>query len=376
VNGRTPRRLWKRRRFFGYVPNERTERVKHHLAMLGASLAMVAAVAHAQQPPGFAIAVQAPPNAGCVDGARLTALVEERAGRPVSRGDASAQLAIDVVIAARAGGYVARVTITDAGARVLGEREIEVEGACEALTDMLTLVIASSVGVSTDMVPAATPPAASPPAPPPEPTASAPLRFAVEPPNAPPVFVAEVPASNPSPSSLPVPWTFQLGAFGRVLTGVAPQPSVAFGLDLFANHAGLSLGASALWLSPLAFGSDELDLRPTGIAGELNACGRAVHEARVALAFCAGFQAGALNAEASRLWRATQRWDALIQLSPSVRARWALSPRFGLGAALAAAIPVLFPRYSYVDAAGESTLYHAVAPGVWAELGIWIRVGS
>jgi hypothetical protein len=74
------------------------------------------------------------------------------------------------------------------------------------------------------------------------------------------------------------------------------------------------------------------------------------------------------------LWRTEPRWDALVQLAPSMHAPIALTTHFGLTLGGGAAVPLIFPRYAYADAEGKVATYHEVELGVWAELGLWARL--
>lgn len=329
-------------------------------------LLALSSVARAEGGAALRIELRAPDGAACTSAPALTERVVERVGRA----DAGEGVAVTVVIEAQGGGHRAQVTVRDASGQVLGQREIAEAGACTALDDTLTLVIASSVGV---MTAEPSEPAAPEPPPPPLPAEPEPEpapRAAEPPASAPPRFVSTPPSSGPEP---PARWTFELELSGRGLTGVLPKPSASASLGGFAGHGDLGLSASASWLVPATLREDsELELHATGVWGELSACGRLAHAGLTAVWLCAGAHGGALRADAERLWRGHARWDALVQLVPSMRARIALASGFGLSLGCGADVPLVFPRYSYADAQGEVATYHEVELGVWAELGLWI----
>jgi hypothetical protein len=67
--------------------------------------------------------------------------------------------------------------------------------------------------------------------------------------------------------------------------------------------------------------------------------------------------------------------QGLLQATPGVLALFPLSHRVRLQTGVGAAFPVIFPRYSYLDEAGQRRTYHVVQMGLWAELGAALRVG-
>jgi hypothetical protein len=328
-------------------------------------LLIFSGVAQAADGVGFRIALHAPEHAACISADRLTSLVEERTGR-TAVGGSGPRLTVDVVIERREPGYRALVSTSDSSGRDAGQRELLVEGACTALDEMLTLVISSSVGVASVLQPTA----ATPPAP------RVPLQEAH------PLQVASKPASTETdndglatPSRTPAaPWNLELSASARGLTGVLPNPGLGAALGVFAKHGGIWLGVSGTWLAPVTAVWRRLEWRATGGWAELNLCSGPALPWQASVAFCAGLQAGALRASAEGLWNSTPRVDALVQLAPSVRAGIGLVSRLALIFAIGATCPIVFPRYAFLDAASQLTPYHAVGLGVWAELGISIRV--
>jgi hypothetical protein len=334
----------------GLAPRD-AARVQRHISRLIALLGVVG-VAHAQDAAGFRIALQAPEDARCVTTERLTQLVEERAGRTAARAGTTARVQVAVVIAPRAAGYRASVTVSD-GRQASGQRELSADGACSALDDVLTLVIAASVGVAA-------------PAPPPADHQDRPRLEATR-----PLEPVRVGQADTEPT---LAWSFDLDASLRVLTGVLPPPVAGASLALWVTHGALQLGVSGTWLPPVSPGDpSELRLRMTGGWGELDVCGRMSSIWRTSFAFCTGLQVGALRAVPNGLSSGTPRWDALVQLAPSVRMQLAVLPWLGPSLAVGAAIPLQFPQYSYRDTRGAAVFYHAVELGVWAQLGLWIR---
>ncbi len=323
--------------------------------MASCALLQAASWARAQAHPGFEIAVRAPEGAGCVSGEALTEQIEARAGRPAATADGGAGVQVDVVIEREAGGHRARVSMSNASGSVQAQRELTADGPCSALDDMLVLVIASSVGVSSE------PLSVEPPRPPQPPRAPLPEP---EPSHA---------SDERSPAVAAMPWLVDLEASGRLLTGTLPDLHAAVGLGLFAAYGAFAVRAGGAWLPP-ATSQAALRLQHTGGFGELDLCGRAAHAARFAVLLCAGVQAGALYAEAGPLGRETPRWDGLVQLAPRVTARFGLVSWAGLALGVGSTIPVMFPRYSYVSAAGADVRLHAASPGVFGELALWIRL--
>lgn len=338
---------------------------------LGGLLAMSAAV-HAQRREALQFEVRAADQT-CTSARALRARVIERLGDTAS----SASLHVAVEITAQGESHRARVTLREANGETLGRREIVETGACSALDEPLTLVIASGIGVASPHVaPAAPPPQ---PAAPPSPSPASPTALPAEPrplPREPepqwPRFVSTPPSRKPV---RPERWLVDLGVSVRVLTGLLPEASAGGGLALVAGHGSWALAASATWLLPVTLRLDsELALHVTGAAAELSGCRRLAHGAISSLWLCAGVQGGALRTAAPQLWRYQPRWDGLVQLVPSALGRFAFAGRFGLSLRCAAAIPLIFPRYGYVDPRGALASYHQVEPGVWLELGLWTQI--
>jgi len=306
------------------------------------------------------LSLRAPVGAGCVSAAQLAERVHTRVGRAV---DAQAAPRVEVVIEAHANGYLARVTSQVADGRARRQRELTTRGACDTLDEMLVLVIASSVGVTPAS--AATP---SPRAP------SKPVRLAVDWPSerAAPQLA---PAAVGGTASRALPWHFELGALAGVVTGLLPSAAFVTGASLLVMHGALGVRTAGTWLpNQRDHAPSPLQLRTTGGLGELGLCGRAAHTSQLAVLFCASAMGGAMRAEADPLWRRTSRWDGLLLLTPRVMARLQLLPRAGLELGLGSSIPLLFPRYTYANLAGDSVQAHAAELGVFAELAFWVRI--
>jgi hypothetical protein len=266
--------------------------VKHFFRTLG-SLLMLCGVARGQDGVDFQITVHAPAERGCPSAERLTDLVAQRAGRPALSGKSNYRLSFDIVVESTTSGNRARVRVSDANGHDIGQRELTAEGACSVLEDMLTLVIASSVGVSS-----APPPAAQPPVPR---EAKTPVTaFRIESEQPPDPATVQNTSARSQVAEPTVAWTIDLVAAGRALTGLLPKLSAAASLALFAEREGLGIGLSASWLPPVTTHSQSaFELHSTGAWAEVSLCGRLARMPQSTVAFCGGLQAGALRAYAS-----------------------------------------------------------------------------
>jgi hypothetical protein len=322
----------------------RSRTLRRIVSLLGAALwLLLCSGVDAQNAASFRIAVA---GERCVSAARLTEMVEERA-----RGAADA-LDVDVAIERLAAGFRARVEVRDARGRNVGGRELEVDGPCSELAEVLTLVIASSVGLREVSTPV------------PEPT-----RRPSQ------TDVSEAPAVTLS-AGTPARWTVSLHATGRVVQGLAPSLGFGPDLGLFVGNGRLMLGLSGLWLPPRVSAPDARPVRTSGALGELHVCACALGTATNGVALCAGVQAGALRTVAQWLPDASRHWNALVQLLPGMRGQLRVWDRFGITLGLGASLPLLFPRFRYVSAAGSDVEHHAATLGFWGELGVSVGLDS
>jgi hypothetical protein len=173
------------------------------------------------------------------------------------------------------------------------------------------------------------------------------------------------------------PWWFELGASARAMSGLVPGPAVAGALGLTASVAALQLHLGGIWLPGVdtrvgARGESRFSV----VLGELDVCGIAARPAHGSLAFCAGGQAGVIRGRASGLWMQRASQQPVVQAVPSARALLSVARWLSVQSAVGATVPLLFARYAYVDQAGQSHTYHSVEVGLWAELGVALRLGG
>lgn len=325
-------------------------------------LCLSASIARAQADSGFTLQLQAPNNEHCIDAASLTRAIEARTGRSARAPQTAAAVRVNVQIDRTAQGYRANLSIQNA------QRELQVEGSCSELDEMLVVVIASSLGITPDSErKARAGTRTSPAAPVVAWKLDSPLTAAE------PIQPRE-PVATPE-AGTSQPWQLEVSASARMLTAIMPRATFGPALSLFARWGALGLHASGTWLPSTAYTlPSTLTLRATGGLGELGVCGLAAGETRLLALFCADLSAGAIEARLDPLPRSAARWDGLVMLVPHAQARLQLSATFGVALALGAAIPVIFPRYLYGSTAGEQRAAHTPELGLFAELGLWLKI--
>lgn len=299
---------------------------------------------------GFALQLQAPVGAGCVDAAALTALLTARTGRSASGSDAA--VGIDVQIEAAANGYRAVVSMSGS------QRELVVAGDCSALDEALVVVIASSLGIREPL------------------RAPAPAREQrvqhVDPP--PLAAVPEISHSAKGDGSS-VPLQLDVGLAARMLTGILPRPAFGPGLALLAQWRALGVRIGGTFLPSRDYPVQRgLALEVVGGWAELGLCGRAAGGSRWSALFCADVHGGPIRASVEPLRHGEARWDALVMAVPRVEARLQVTTLFGASAGLGAAIPLIFPRYAYSSEQAEAVTAHTPELGVFVELALWLKI--
>jgi hypothetical protein len=311
------------------------------------------------QSSSFSIALRAPEDAGCPTERVLVRAVEARVGALATPPGQQPSVAVSVGIDRTSSGFRAVVDVSDQSASEVGRRELRSDDSCDALFEVLTLVVAASIGVGASPVPE---PRREPPPPPaaeqpPEPEQEANTRE-----------LEIVHDTTPEP-----PWRWAGAAMLRLQTGIAPGALLAPSLALWASRGPLRLGVSGSWLLPRTDAlQDGLSLRTSGAYGELDLCGMVAQSARAGLGICVASQAGAMHATLQGLALPAPRWDALFQLAAGVHAELLWSEHLGVALALGAALPIVYPRYSHVDERAQQRVDHTVELGVWGGLGLWV----
>jgi|GEM_PF-6833499 len=292
--------------------------------------------AHAQTEPGFVLRLHAPLDSECLDARALTAQLEARTGRLASVSNAA--LGIDVQIDAAANGYRAEVSVSGS------QRELVVDGDCSELAEALVVVIASSLGMSEP------------------PTKPAPVREKLvqhvdPPPSAAPPNISHTAERDASPD----PLQLDVALAARMLTGIMPRPAFGPSLALLAQWRALGIRVGGTFLPSSAYPIQHaFSLEVSGGWVELGLCGRAAGGSRWSMLFCADVQGGPIRASVEPLRHGAPRWDALVMAVPRAETRLQMTPSFGASLGLGAAIPLIFPRYAYSNAAGRSWQRQAI----------------
>jgi hypothetical protein len=283
---------------------------------------------------------------GCIGEEELRHRVEERLGKPVFAAPGDALLVIRGEARRREDGqgWTANVTALTPSSAVLGNRTLNSGEGCRALDEPLTLVVALMIDPlavsSGELVPAAVP----------------------------------VPATAPVPVPVVVrPWEFGTGVAGRVGAGV--EPGVAGATEL--SFEAVPPGLPPLELSATLFSRNGLTAAPGASAefslatGGLRACPTVRGFARATLSACVGLELGEIHGRGLGFDANDSVTEPFFDLAAELRLKVRVHGGWFAQASAGPWLPLVRPRFAYVDASGVTQgVYQPAAGALLGTVGV------
>jgi hypothetical protein len=341
----------------------------------GAGAWLPAHGAAAQSALDFSLDVEAAADARCISDAALKEQIQERVGRLVflDSTEPARRIHVRLQAAADAQSWSADIVMVDDSARVVGERQVASQGAsCRQIDEALVLVISTMIGIADEEHKTRQPAASD------EPAAAAHAIASeaapAQPPAAPPPSAAAV-SRKPASAPVHVDWLASLAASAEL--GLLPSVAPGASLALDADFGGWGLFAAARFLPyavhDLGAGASA---RFMSVAGDVRLCLLAARPLGALLDLCTGAQAGSIFVTTSGLYGKDQYADPNVRLMVGPRLRAPCSRNWGFLVGLDAAVPVLAPRYFFIEAGGDRRYYHSVGLGVSGQIGAYWRFSS
>jgi hypothetical protein len=336
---------------------------------------------HAQERLDFSLELARPDSMACMSQASLEQAIEARVDRVVFLGNTEPSRRIHVQLGegVEDGQPVWRseIVMRAAGGSVVGERVLTTRaGACDELDEALVVVISTLIGIA-DPAPEAASRAAEPDAEArPSATSDATRERAASESDTDTAIASSAErqlriehSGGPDAPSEPIELSFLASA--RLDLGYLPGPAFGPSLGVQLDFGKVSLKLSATYFP---YTHRELDLGAGAtmwsITGDARVCLEAAEALATVLSVCTGLEAGFIRVVVTGLGKNQDPFAAVVRARFGPEVSMALSRSVGITFDLGAVIPLLAPRYYFIEAGGQRRYYHSVGLGLATGVGV------